>query len=232
MKKLKNLIESKWLVDDENKASLGTDEKRAFVEAVARFNEYGDMLRAHSQLKETAQTIAKIVEMAPHIAQLTEDDDWFDGVTVGRHMKQLGEAHKVFNKTAQELSVAQRRMEAAYEDIGGTLNKYFNINEITEDLDKPGEEDADIDNDGDVDDSDAYINNKRDAIEDAMEDEELDEGNGKSASEAQVTDMISDIRNIAIELKTNPAKKIIHRSASDIIKKLNDFRNILRRVDK
>ena len=42
-------------------------------------------------------------------------------------MKHLGEAHKIFEKTAAEMSTLQQRLEAAYEDIGSTLGKYYDI---------------------------------------------------------------------------------------------------------
>ena len=45
-------------------------------------------------------------------------------------MKQLGESFKVFEKTAKEISTLQQRLESAYEDIGNTLGKYYDIKEI------------------------------------------------------------------------------------------------------
>jgi hypothetical protein len=59
---------------------------------------------------------------------LSETEDWFDANTVNRHMKHLGEAYKIFEKTSQEMSVLQQRLESAYEDIGSTLGKYYDIN--------------------------------------------------------------------------------------------------------
>ena len=44
-------------------------------------------------------------------------------------MKQLQEAYKTFEKTAGEMSGMQQRLEAAYEDIGTVLNKYYKVNE-------------------------------------------------------------------------------------------------------
>ena len=69
-------------------------------------------------------------------------------------------------------------MTALYEDIGHVLNRYYDIDEALEELDKPDEdeldgdfedrEDKDIDNDGDTDDSDEYLHKKRQAISKAM----------------------------------------------------------------
>lgn len=161
--KLKNLINESW-VKEENRDKLSTQEKKDFVDAVSKFNQYGNDIRTHKNLKEITGIINKIIQLAPQIAQLTENDDWFDGVTVSRHMKSLADSYKVFEKCSSEIGQLQRRMEAAYEDIGGTLSKYFEIEDIKEELDPVGEEDDDIDNDGDIDDSDEYLRNRRDKI--------------------------------------------------------------------
>ena len=64
-----------------------------------------------------------MVEMAQQVT--LSEGDWFDGITVNRHMKGLNESYKVFEKTAQEISRLQERLSASYEDIGQGLSKYF-----------------------------------------------------------------------------------------------------------
>ncbi len=64
-------------------------------------------------------------------------------------MKQLKEAFKVFEKTAGEVHTLQQRLESAYEDMGGTLNKYYKISEaLKEEEAKP--DFLDMDKDGDT----------------------------------------------------------------------------------
>jgi hypothetical protein len=58
---------------------------------------------------------------------LQETENWFDGVTVQRHMKQLKEAYKILQKTAGELRQSQQRFESAYDDIGTVLGKYYEV---------------------------------------------------------------------------------------------------------
>jgi hypothetical protein len=48
------------------------------------------------------------------------------------------------------------------------LNRYYEIDEA---LDPVGKEDSDIDNDGDVDDSDEYLKKRRDAVSKAVKKE-------------------------------------------------------------
>ena len=72
---------------------------------------------------------------------------------------------KEFKKTAVEAHQTDQRLRSLYEDMGTILNRYYDINEA---LDPVGKEDSDIDNDGDVDDSDEYLKKRRDAIGKAM----------------------------------------------------------------
>lgn len=128
-KMLKNILNEKYLREEEDDMPAMTKEdKRAFLEAVANYHRLGEMIYRANTLKEVASTLGGIVEMAENVT-LQESEHWFDNVTVSRHMKQLQEAYKVFEKTAGEMSGMQQRLEAAYEDIGSVLNKYYKVNE-------------------------------------------------------------------------------------------------------
>ena len=107
-------------------SNMSVDQKKAFLEAVYKFAEHANSIYRTHSLKETSQYLGELIEAAHHLT-LSETEDWFDANTVNRHMKHLGEAYKIFEKTAQEMSVLQQRLESAYEDIGGTLNKYYDI---------------------------------------------------------------------------------------------------------
>lgn len=108
---------------------MSTEQKKAFLEAVYRFAEHSKSIYRNHNIKETAQYLGELIEAASQLT-LSETDDWFDKNTVSRHMKHLSEAHKIFEKTASEMSVLQQRLEAAYEDIGSTLSKYYDISEM------------------------------------------------------------------------------------------------------
>lgn len=128
-KMLKNILNEKYLREEEDDMPKMTKEdKKAFLEAVANYHRLGEMIYRANTLKEVASTLGGIVEMAENVT-LQESEHWFDNVTVSRHMKQLQEAYKVFEKTAGEMSGMQQRLEAAYEDIGTVLNKYYKVNE-------------------------------------------------------------------------------------------------------
>ena len=119
--KLSSLLES-----EDPTAGMTTEQKKAFLEAVYKFAEHANSIYRPHSLKETAQFLGELIEAANHLT-LSETEDWFDRQTVSRHMKHLGEAYKIFEKTANEMATLQQRLESAYEDIGSTLNKYYDV---------------------------------------------------------------------------------------------------------
>jgi len=114
------------LSESEDKIPMTTEQKKAFLEAVYKFAEHSNSIYRQHNIKETSKYLGELIEAASNLT-LSETEDWFDGVTVGRHMKHLSEAYKIFEKTAAEMDTLQQRLEAAYEDIGSTLNKYYDM---------------------------------------------------------------------------------------------------------
>jgi len=104
-------------------------------EALKNYNTLGETLYQQQTLKETAKSLSKIAEMAAtHTVQETED--WFDKVTVSRNMKELTNHSKSFSKIAEEASSVQQRLAGLYEDMGSILNRYYDIPEGAEQVDK------------------------------------------------------------------------------------------------
>jgi hypothetical protein len=116
---------------------MSTEQKKAFLEAVYKFAEHANGIYRQHSLKETADALNHMIEAANHLT-LSETEDWFDKVTVSRHMKQLSEAQKIFDKTAAEMSTLQQRLESAYEDIGGVLGKYYDIGGMVNEASESG----------------------------------------------------------------------------------------------
>jgi predicted nuclease with TOPRIM domain len=117
--KLKQIIENL-----DQKVEL--NEKAAFLQEVALFNEYGNIIYRTEGMREAAEKISKIVENAERIA-LQETDEWFDEVTVKRNMNSLRSNNEAFKKTVGEVAKLQQRLEALYEEMGSTLGRYYEI---------------------------------------------------------------------------------------------------------
>jgi hypothetical protein len=124
--KLKSLIEGFT-----QQKEWSTEEKKTALEAIGRYNEYGNHLRRSHNLMEIAHTLANITEAAEKFTVI-ETEGNFDAVTTKRNMMELRKISDQFNKLAQEAHVVQQRMEALYEDGGNVLNRYFKINDVNE----------------------------------------------------------------------------------------------------
>ena len=134
------------------------------IEAVKNYSRVGKQLYNNNNIIEVAKQLAQVAEAAQNHV-LSETDDWFDGVSVKRNMKELKGLTGQFKKTALEANNVNQRLSALYEDMGNILNRYYDIEEA---LDPVGQEDDDVDNDGDEDDSDAYLKKRRAAISKAV----------------------------------------------------------------
>ena len=116
-------------------------------EALQNYNKLGETLYQQQSLKETAKSLSQVAEMAAsHTLQETED--WFDKVTVSRNMKELTNHSKAFSKISEEASSVQQRLAGLYEDMGMILNRYYDIPEGAEQVNKD-EEDKDSLEEGD-----------------------------------------------------------------------------------
>jgi len=117
--------------EEEKETKMTSEEKRAFLEAVSAYKKFGEAIYRNGDLMETYGSIKGIVENANKVT-LEETGDWFDRVTVNRHMKSMNESFKVFTNTIKEVHTLQQRMESTYDEIGEVLSKYYEIKEGNE----------------------------------------------------------------------------------------------------
>ena len=138
MKKLKDILnESQHLsykrmnVGEEEEKGMTNEEKREFHKAVSEYKKFGESIYRSGNLGEVYESIKNIVETA-HKVTLEETGDWFDKVTVNRHMKSMNESFKVFTNTIKEVNTLQQRLESCYDEMGEVLGKYYEIKEGNE----------------------------------------------------------------------------------------------------
>ena len=108
---------------------LTSEQRQAFLEAVKGYRTYGESVYRKEGLEKVYESIRGMVEVANRVT-LAETGDWFDGVTVSRHMKRMNESFKVFEKTLKEVSTLQQRLESSYDEIGEVLGKYYEISDV------------------------------------------------------------------------------------------------------
>ena len=117
--------------EEQEEKKMTSEEKKAFLEAVSAYKKFGETIYRNGDLMETYSAIKGIVENANKVT-LEETGDWFDRVTVNRHMKSMNESFKVFQKTLTEVHTLQQRLESTYDEIGEVLSKYYEIKEGNE----------------------------------------------------------------------------------------------------
>lgn len=118
---------NKETVFSQKEAPLSIEEKKALAENLNSFSAMAETLRARGQrLEEAVSKITKMVETANRMIQ-ESDDDMVEKVAAGRHMKMVEMALKEMQKSASEVMIHERRMEAACEDIREGLSKYYDV---------------------------------------------------------------------------------------------------------
>jgi hypothetical protein len=139
MKKLKDILnESQHLSyrrmnvgEEKEEKGMTNEEKKEFLKAVSEYKKFGESIYRSGNLAEVYESVKGIVETA-HKVTLEETGDWFDKVTVNRHMKSMNESFKVFEKTIHEVNTLQQRLESCYDEMGEVLGKYYEIKEGNE----------------------------------------------------------------------------------------------------
>ena len=160
MAKLKDLLSE--VFDETPKV-----DKHKVIEGVRNYGIVGKTLYNNSNIMEVAKQLAEIAEQAHHHI-LGEQDDWFDKISVNRNMKSLKAGVMEFQKTAKEAHSLNQRLTSLYEDIGHVLNRYYEIDEVIDEVDK-----GDMDNDGKNEpDDEEYLQNKDTAIKKAVKNED------------------------------------------------------------
>ena len=86
--------------EEDKERKMTKEEKRKFLKAVSEYKRFGESIY-RSKIYEVHGSIKDIVETA-HKVTLEETGDWFDRVTVNRHMKSMNESFKVFEKQSQK----------------------------------------------------------------------------------------------------------------------------------
>jgi hypothetical protein len=119
-------VKLKGIVENINNKTT-KEEKAAFLQEVAKYNEYGSSIYRSEDLKRVAEAITNLVNKAEKVT-LEETQDWFDEITVKRNLKSVKDNVNQFNKTVTEVSKLQQRLESLYEEIGHNLSRYYEIN--------------------------------------------------------------------------------------------------------
>ena len=125
---LKNLLYEqdvkKETVFSEGPAPLSEEEKQRFAEAISRYEETVNAMLTKRNLEEMVMGVSKMVETAERMIGESQNE-MLDKVAESRRMKMVTAAVNDLKKAATEVVINERKMEAALNDIGEGLGKYF-----------------------------------------------------------------------------------------------------------
>lgn len=137
--KLRKLIEGIENSPENELMEWKAEDKKAALEAIGRYNEYGRQLARESSLMEIAHNLSEVAKHAQRFLSKeleenskSKEQGWFDSVMPERNMKELSKCSEEFKKYAMEAHVLEQRMQALYEQMGTNLNRYFEIKNLQE----------------------------------------------------------------------------------------------------
>lgn len=135
---LKQILENLQNIPKDGGAKFGDEvqrlnpqQKKDLMEKVRKFNEYGKVLRCETALMEMSKTLAEIGQMAESYA-MTESGDYFQAETVKRDFQEVKKITKDFSKMSKQVYGELQQLNALYEDMGGKMQRYFEIQSLEE----------------------------------------------------------------------------------------------------
>ena len=93
-------------------------------EAISRYEETVNAMLTKRNLEEMVTGVSKMVETAERMIGESQNE-MLEKVAENRRMKMVTAAVNDLKKAATEVVINERKMEAALNDIGEGLNKYF-----------------------------------------------------------------------------------------------------------
>ena len=120
-----NMKRKYYLFEEEIKYSK--EERKAFMESLREYSNYKNEIYRSKKLKEISKQIGSMISNAEAFTLKETQDGWFDNVTISRDIKELKNDYKLFEKTCNEITVLQQRLESLYENMGTRLGRYYEI---------------------------------------------------------------------------------------------------------
>ena len=92
-----------------NIKKLTPEQKKMYVDAIGKYNEYRSVIHRSSKLPEVVKEIKSLVEFAGKTV-VEESADWFEGVTYKREFKKIKESVNDLEKISEKIVKLQKSM--------------------------------------------------------------------------------------------------------------------------
>jgi len=124
--KLSAIAKENLTEDIGNENKLTKEDIQRLHASLKEFSKYGSSIYRENDIRSTIQEFSEIAEMvSKHM--VSEQDEWFDKLTLNRHAKQLKDSCGALGKAAKESFNAQHRLEAVFEDASEIIKRYYDV---------------------------------------------------------------------------------------------------------
>lgn len=120
----------------DNEINYTEEEKQRLLDSLKDFTNLQDSIYRKEDLKSIGKAVDEICEFINY-DKTSNVDEWLDQVTIKRHLKNLNDVVKDFQNTIRDIVLLQQRLEADYEDISTTINRYYEFSNESEKTQEP-----------------------------------------------------------------------------------------------
>lgn len=104
------------------------EQKKQLLTMVNQYNECGKQLYGYGDVRQLAEKLLKVSELAEKYALEECNEDMLQTGNVQKDMKEIRKEASEVHKIAKDAWSTNEKMKALYENIGKRLERYFEIN--------------------------------------------------------------------------------------------------------
>jgi len=107
---------------------MSPEQKKQLLEMMNQFNECGKSLYGYGDVRQIAEKLVKVSELAESYALQESGEDFLQVGQIQKDMKEVRKHAGDLAKCAKDAWLKNEQMKALYEKIGGNLSRYYELN--------------------------------------------------------------------------------------------------------
>ena len=118
---------------DTEPKKLTPEQKKRLMEMASQFEKFGEVFKNEAAILESTKNMTELCELASNYA-IHECGDCFQKQIVDKDFANVKKRMAEHTKIAKECYAKMQQLRVAHEDIGSTLSRYYNLQEIAESM--------------------------------------------------------------------------------------------------
>ena len=110
------------------KEKMSPEQKKQLLEMMNQFNECGKALYGYGDVRQIAEKLVKVSELAESYALQESGEDFLQVGQIQKDMKEVRKHSSDLAKLSKDAWLKNEQMKALYEKIGGNLSRYYELN--------------------------------------------------------------------------------------------------------